>query len=211
MRSADPAPKAINFRTKAELWQYLHPGDTGISRSAEIISDEFYELPAPAYEEVVSEGSGLLNTAIQNGKAMCRASDYNPCRSPQWVDIRPEGMWLHAPRSCSTCGNIGLLPLHYCAECKKMRIDMCSECYQMGHEFCQRLGHDIIDTQRSQDIPALNGRKPTDMQSSKSAAEKSGADADSQQSMNKLLAFLTEEKVFMLEEINHARLNALTE
>jgi hypothetical protein len=92
-----------------------------------------------------------------------------------------------------------------------MRIDMCSDCYEMGHDSCQKLGHDVMETKRLQDIPSLHCTMPKGKKSCESPVAKSGAEIDHYQSINKLLAFLTEERVFMREEINQARLNAVTE
>jgi hypothetical protein len=221
-RSPNQVLKLSDFRTKDDLWRYLHPeagsrscasksaysGVTLCSLSAEeTLLEDPAELPIPAYEEVFSKSVEPIPNAPVPGKGKSRATNYTAHSSCQHGEIRPEDIWLYTPRSCTTCGGFGLLPLHYCAECKKLRIDMCSECYSMGHDSCQKLGHEVTETQRLQDIPPLDHKVPDTASTSKDPLTQSGADTAPYHTMDALLNFLTAERSFMREEVKQATLN----
>ena len=211
-------PKLSDFRNKEELWQYLHPENVGNaphdqksmssdggSYSAPSSNITLYK-PAelPAYEEVISADARMLLGTVESRKGKSKASAYCSTSFPQTKPIRPEDLWLYTPRSCTTCGDFGLLPLHYCTECRKLRIDMCSECYGMGHDSCQRDGHEVAERQMIQQLSRSANEVGTSLPMG-AASEQRPQKTGLPQSMEQLLTFLTEERSFMRGEIERVR------
>lgn len=216
--SSSLVPKLSDFRNKEELWLYLHPeevcnvprdlksmyNDGGSCSTPPSNATSEFRAELPAYDEVISADARILLGTTEAQKGKPEPTVHCSTSFPQTAPIRPEDLWLYTPRSCTTCGDFGLLPLHYCVECKKMRVDMCSECYGMGHDSCQRDGHEVSERQKIQQFwhsaNNFGGSLPI-----RAASEQRPQKSDQSQSMEQLLTFLTEERSFMRSEIERAR------
>jgi hypothetical protein len=184
-------PRLSSFRTKDELCRYLRP--------------EADPAELPAYEQVMRKDTNKPAAVSHVGNGTLGASDQGSSASSGRALTKPEDIWLYTPRSCTTCGGFGLLPLHYCAQCKKLRVDMCSECYSMGHNTCQKAGHDVLETGRMQDIPNQKSKTTSDPGSSSDSAIRACTEAVPSHILDKLLTFVAEERSYMREERSYMR------
>jgi hypothetical protein len=184
-------PRLSSFRTKDELSRYLRP--------------EADPAELPAYEEVMRKDTNTPAAISQSENGTLGACDQEARGSPGRALTKPEDIWLYTPRSCTTCGGFGLLPLHYCAQCKKLRVDMCSECYSMGHNTCQQAGHDVLETGRMQDIPNQKSKTTSDPGSSSDSATRKCTEVVPSHILDKILTFVAEERSYMREEMKRAR------
>ena len=182
-------PRWSSFRTKNELCRHLRPDPAEL----------------PAYEQVMRKDTNKPAVVSLVGNGTLGASDQGSSGSSGRALTKPEDIWLYTPRSCTTCADFGLLPLHYCAQCKKLRVDMCSECYSMGHNTCQQAGHDVLETGRMQDIPNQKSKTTSDPGSSSDSAIRKCTEVVPSHILDKFLTFVAEERSYLREERSYMR------
>jgi hypothetical protein len=123
----------------------------------------------PAYGEIMS--STIIEDAEPDRIGKGKAKAIDPPNSDNFdvgmqlpniktrSNIRPEDVWLYTPRSCTSCGVFGTLPLHYCTTCKQMRINICSACYSSDYDYCQRHGHNVVHRNHLESLPISAGER----------------------------------------------------